>query len=454
MRILGVASLGVLGTVFVVACGGGTAQVRGDGTEAATTAETKKDGGKKQREQVTMRVVEAPKEPEYVDGVDRAAQDAFRRGVRAVSQTPPDYATARSAFEEATRRDPAFLEAWFNLGMLFERTGRPLEAVEVYQQALQKNPGNRDAKAAVGKVYLSLAKRAREARDTQKADRYESEAKRLFDEVISEDTDNVQANNALALYWLMRGDQKTAEDFVKKVLLLQPRNVVALNTRGLINLQAGRLSIARWVFEEKALREDPNSTEALTNLGVTYLKMGETPKAVASFEKALVVDPDNFEARMNLAAIYLEYLHYQAALEQYDAVIRLVPGEAEAWVGSGSCLLGLHQPKEAVERWKKALELNANLGPLYARIGKVYESSLNDLDQAIQYYDWYLERANPPANDPIRGRLPVLKEMKANGGIMMPPEPQEGTAPQGTQPEQGTQPAPAPAAPSAEPDAK
>ena len=38
--------------------------------------------------------------------------------------------------------------------------------------------------------------------------------------------------------------------------MLEPHNVVALNTRGLINLMAGQLNIARWVFEEKVLRED------------------------------------------------------------------------------------------------------------------------------------------------------------------------------------------------------
>ena len=362
--------IGFVGLFGIVAgCGGSSQQVKSDQPAAQGTTGQAKKGG--EREDLSLRVVEAPKEPEYVEGVDKGAQDAFRKGVMAVSRTPPDYATARSAFEAAIAKDKAFLEAWFNLGMLYERTGKPLDAVSTYKRAIDANPGNLDAQASVGKVYLALAKRARSDGETAKATEYEGEARKIFDSVIVQNPDNVAANNAMALYWLYKGDRATAEDFVKKVLLVQPRNVVALNTRGLINLQAGKLSIARWVFEEKALGEDANSTEALTNLGLTYFKMGKAPQAVSSFEKAILVDPDNFEARMNVAAIYLEYLHYEASMEQYDAALKLVPNNAEALIGSGSCLLGLHKPKDAVDRWQKALKEDPDRAILYARIGKV-----------------------------------------------------------------------------------
>ena len=416
--------IGFLGLVGIAAgCGGAGQQVQADKPAAPESkgGEVRKGS---EREDLTLRSIEVMKEPEYVEGVDKSAQDAFRKGVIAVSKTPPDYATAKASYEAAVAKDKAFLEAWFNLGMLYERTGKPLDAVSTYKHAMDANPGNLDAQASVGKVYLALAKRARSDGDTAKASEFEGEARKIFDSVIQQNPDNVAANNAMALYWLFKGDRATAEDFVKKVLLVQPRNVVALNTRGLINLQAGKLSIARWVFEEKALGEDANSTEALTNLGLTYFKMGKAPQAVSSFEKAILVDPDNFEARMNVAAIYLEYLHYQAALDQYDAALRLVPNQVEALIGSGSSLLGLHKPQDALDRWQKALKEDPDRAILYARIGKIYESQLNDLGKAIENYDLWVSKGNPPANDPIKAKLPVLKEMKANGGmILMPPEP-------------------------------
>lgn len=409
--------------VFVLSCGGSAKQVK---DEPVAVEEEKPV---EEEEDLTERKVVVQKKIEFVEGIDREAQKAFKRGVIAVSAKPPEYGSARSEFEEAISLDKAFLEAYFNLGMTYERTGQPQEAIKVYERAIDANPGNLDAKGYIGKVYLSLSHRAKQVGDALKSSELEVEAKKIFDAIITEDPDNETANNALALYWLFRGDRDTAEDFVKKVLMMKPKNVVALNTRGLINLMAGKVRIARWVFEEKALKEDPNSTEAWTNLGLTYMKMGQTPEAVTSFEKAIELNRDNVPARMNVAAIYLEYLHYQAALAEYDAVLKLVPKSVESLIGSGSSLLGLSKPQEAVERWEKAIELDPNRAVLYARTGKVYETLLNDMDKAIAAYDKYVSLANPPANDPIKAKLPVLKQIQAQGGMMMPePEPEAEAA--------------------------
>ncbi len=439
LRIGGVLIGTVAAAMLMAACGGPTTQTKK--TDDSATAEATKASGP--QEDLTVRKVALPKEPQYLEGIDRKAQDAFRQGVLAIAKTPPDYPTARKFFEDAISLDKAFLEAYYNLGMTYERTRQPEEAIKAYERAASAVPNNRDAQGMVGKVHLFMAQQAREAGDVGRANQLEGQAKAEFDKIITADPDNVTANNALALYWLYRNDTKMAEDFVKKVLMKDTKNVVALNTRGLINLKNGNLTIARWVFEEKALKEDPNSTEAWTNLGLTYLKMGKTPQGVASFEKALTIDADNVEASMNLAAVYLEYLNYQASLDRYEAVLKMMPNNLEALIGSGSCLQGLRRPKEAVERWEKALQLDPRRHVLYARIGKVYETLLNEPDKAIASYEQYVRLANAPATDPVAAKLTVLKEMKAMGGMKAPePEPTPAPAPA---------PAPVPDAPGATP---
>ena len=153
--------------------------------------------------------------------------------------------------------------------------------------------------------------------------------------------------------------------------------------------------------------------------------MGKMPEAVASFEKAVESDADNFEARMNVAAIYLNFLHYQAALEQYDVALKLVPDCEEALIGSGSALFGMLQFEKAIERWQKVLTLNPDRSEMYARIGQLYESKLNNLEKAIEYYEMYIAKAHFLANDPIVAKLLMLKQMHEQGDLFLTPMDEE-----------------------------
>jgi hypothetical protein len=143
-------------------------------------------------------------------------------------------------------------------------------------------------------------------------------------------------------------------------------------------------------------------------------------------------------------------------------VLKRVPNNAEALTGAGSCKLGLHLPKEAVDYWERALKNDPSKGILYGRIGKLWELTLNDMDKAIEAYEAYVRIVKPGAGDPVAAKLPVLKQIKAQGGMKAPEEPPkapDGAAPPpggapgmtpppstSTDPGATTAPAPAPAA--------
>ena len=44
------------------------------------------------------------------------------------------------------------------------------------------------------------------------------------------------------------------------------------------------------------------------------------------------------------------------------------------------------------------------------------------MDKAIANYDLYIQKANPGAGDPIVVKLPVLKQMREQGGMKGPDE--------------------------------
>ena len=398
-------------------------------------------------------------EPTVLPGIPLEAQDAFREGVQAALSVPPEYDKALASFEKAAELSPSFLEAYFNIGTVHEKAGNTDKALDAYQRAIKANPESADAKAFVGKVFLAKGKALLDSGKGAEAERLFSKAKLTFDEVVARDFENVPANNGLALYHLLKGDTALAEDHVKQVLIIEPENVTALNTRGLVFLKAGQLNFAEWIFKQKVIGLDPNSVEAHTNLGTVYVRTNQLPLAVQHFSVALKLDPGNVAAHLNLGKIYLEYLNYEGARDRFESALKLEPENVEAISGLGTCQLGLNQLEAAIKSYDKTVELDGRRASLFEEIGKLYEKKGTKDDvckQAVGYYEKYIKAGQLPPTHEVSKRVLVLKDACAQGLYDVPAEepklPEEGAPAEG---EPAAEPKAEPAAePAAEPKAE
>lgn len=389
-------------------------------------------------EDFKVREVEEVKAPVWLPDVEREAQDFFREGVKAALSAPPNYQLAKEKFEAAIDSDSKFMEAYFNLGMVMERMGNPDRALDVYQNALDENPDNVSANAYVAKLYLGKARTARLRGKAGEETRWLGEAKNLLDTLIAKAARNEAVNNAMALYFLAKNDLETSERYVKDVLYEEPTNVTALNTRGLLNLQRGQYLIAEWIFLRKVLEQDPNSTEALTNLGYTYIKLGKRPLAMRYFKKALVQDSSNMDVRMNIAAMLLEHLNYAEAYEHYRIVREAEPLNLEAHEGLCDAAYGLGGSAEdrkaqfqlAINCFEDYMKKRPDRTDLLERIAQTYQTKVQDLDRAVEFFNRYLAEAKLDEEEKkrITGTVTVLKDIIASGGIeaMQAPADEEG----------------------------
>ncbi len=432
---------------FVWACGPTTHTVR----KADGTTETQPTDETPEEDLRTIRIVEVKEELEYVEGLSEEAQDHFRLGVQKSHSVPPDYEAAAESFEEAIDEEKGFMEAYFNLAMVYERMRRQDKALAVYQRALKENPDSPDAKAFIGKIHLANARDLQQQGKAQEAKALMEQGKSLFDEVLARDYENIPANNALALYWLLNNDTEQAEEYVRQVLIAQPSNVTALNTRGLIFLQANKLNIAQWIFEAKVLNEDPNSVEALTNLGVVYIRQDNLPRAVSLLKRAIQLDPSNVAARMNLGSIFIDYLNYDGAQAHYEYVLEAQPTNVEAVIGLATAQLAKGDFKAAVDGYQAAYKLDPRRHSLLLKTAKLYEQKFakdeDGMKVAIGFYEQYATAANLNPEHKIRKTIFVLKDMIAKGMLREPPP--EPELPEGesdgaeTPAEEAAEPAPA-----------
>jgi tetratricopeptide (TPR) repeat protein len=436
---------------LLAACGGATQQLTDEQRreqEQQRQADLKRqqdeqrrlDAEKKFEEELTVKKLIIPTDVKYVPGVDQEAQVRFRDGVIALYQQPPKFDEALAAFKDAIQKDKAFTEAWINLGQTHERMGAYDKADAVYKDLLKEQPDSLDAKGNLARLALVRAKKAYDLGKTQEFERQAAEAKKISGEILAKNPENVTANNAMALYNLLAEKLDDAETYVKKVLTVEPANVTALTTRGLIFLKKGDLRLARWTFEQKVITEDPNVSEAYGNLGIVYDKLGNMPGAVKNFKKAIDVDADNLQARLNYGAILLNYLNYAAAQEQYDYVLKAQADNVEAVVGRGSSLYGQRQYPEAIAEYEKAYKLDGRKIELLERIGYLHEAFLNDIPKAVDYYRRYAQLAKLGPNADVVLKANLLEKMWKEQQNAPPPPPE------GQPPADGTKPADAPAA--------
>ena len=103
----------------------------------------------------------------------------------------------------------------------------------------------------------------------------------------------------LALLHQQMGDYKTASELYKKLLVLNPRNAMALNNMGVILKEKGQLSEAVELLR-KAIDIDPNYDKAYTNLGVVLQLQDQLKAATESHLRALAINEGNWESAVNL----------------------------------------------------------------------------------------------------------------------------------------------------------
>jgi tetratricopeptide (TPR) repeat protein len=285
--------------------------------------------------------------------------------------------------------------------MALERQGKYAEAQQTYETAKSIEPKDErekvlqlSAQGYIARAWLAQAHRLDEAGDHEKAKAMREQAKGVCEGIRGQDPDNSMANVALALYYL-EGDQpnlELAEQFVRQALRNNREDTIALNIRGVINLRQGRNEIARWILEEKVLALDPANAEALANLGLAYVRLGDLPKAVAALERAVKINPNSIAARMDLGAIYLEYLNYRDADKQYAQALKLEPENLEALTGRALTLEGKRDPKQAAEIYEKVLVKDPTRSAIVVRLAIIYNKApFNDGNKSIVYWKRYLK---------------------------------------------------------------
>jgi len=162
---------------------------------------------------------------------------------------------------------------------------------------------------------------------------------------------------------------------------------------------------------EKELTLSPDSDPVLYNLGQAYSKTGDLDRALAALDRAAVINPQKPEILMLLASIYEQRNDKVKADEMYQKIAAIDPHNAAIlFFNVGVKAWNENRPKEAVQAYRKAIEIDPSYAQAHRELGTALMAA-QDFAGALKHFQDYLT-LNPKAPDAkeIQDRIALLKK--------------------------------------------
>lgn len=264
------------------------------------------------------------------------AQEELYRAVAQVRQSA-NLEEGVSQLEAAIQqRQPAEAEFYFELAEAYRKSGRPEQAIDMFEQAIRRKP---DFWPAVRGLGVAQAK---------------------------------------------SGRLPQAKETLLKAVTLRPEDASALNDLGLVHLAAGETREAVDVLRRASL-SDPDYSDAQNNLGGALLRLGDRAAAEEAYRTAIRVQPDFAEAHRNLANLLAGTNNFAEAQYHFQRAIQANPKYAVAYYDYGLALAQREQFSEAKEQFQAASKADPNLAEADNALGEMLSIEGN-ASRAIQAF--------------------------------------------------------------------
>jgi tetratricopeptide (TPR) repeat protein len=141
-----------------------------------------------------------------------------------------------------------------------------------------------------------------------------------------------------------------------------------------------------FVFLNKVLRKEINNPKAYMMKGMAYKEMGDTSKAISSFQTAIEQDAKYYAPFMQLAILF-EEKNSPVAEQYYNGALRINPRSEEALYKRGLWYQEYKRDYDkAIQDYTSLLQINPENKYAHFNLGYVHFQYLKVYDQAIKHY--------------------------------------------------------------------
>jgi tetratricopeptide (TPR) repeat protein len=262
-----------------------------------------------------------------------------------------NYQKAETSFNTVLTINPDFPEGWYNLAFIFSQKGMYSAAVDAYEESLLLDPSNIKARLNLAVQYKKLDK------------------------------------------------QDMALEQYRLVLTLNPSYSSAWYNQALLYKSIGNYSESEKSYR-RAVELNPDEEKYWHNLALLLIELNRLDDALSVLKDGIDVHPESFVLRYNLALQYKKEGNFFTAEDEFKRVVSLNNQYIKGWLALGDIQSDLKNHVAAVKSYIQAVELDPldgyskyQLGKEYYKLGN-YSEALNSFENAITFikdnaWIWY-----------------------------------------------------------------
>jgi tetratricopeptide (TPR) repeat protein len=287
---------------------------------------------------------------------------------------------ASKAIEEyrlAMENDPGSEYLASGLAELYARTGRIRDAVVEAQDIIKRDPNNLEARKLLGRIYLRSMGDMQSGTPSQEMLKQATEQ---YEAIVKIEPDNIENRLLLGRLYILNKDTARAEGEFAAAVKLEPHSEEAITNLAYLYNEEGNGK--RAVETLTSVPEAARSAKLYAALGYTYEQLKDYSNAVSAYRQAVSLDHENLEALRGLAQNLANDNQTDAALAQYLALGEADPQDPQAPVQAaklyqrqGKFDLALQQLKKAEMLNQDSLEVPYNEALIFDALGKYDEAA-------------------------------------------------------------------------------
>lgn len=207
----------------------------------------------------------------------------------------------------------------------------------------------------------------------------------LFNEAVdqSPSTDELKAlaYNMRGTFRFLIGTAPGALEDLNQATELAPNHVQSWVKKASVHMELGENEAAFSDFD-KAIASNPDDPDIYYHRGQVYFILGQFKEAMADYEKSTKLDDTFIFSQVQHAVAQYKLDNVGASLASFRRILRNFEGSSEAYNYYGELLLDQQKHEEALEKFDKAIEIEAARGDGKSR------NVLPMINKALALFQW------------------------------------------------------------------